>query len=202
MTQPDRTLLVVDDEPEILDTLRRTLRREGYRILVATSGQEALRLCEQESVDILMSDIDMPGMSGVELVRQVRLEHPRIVRMLLTGAASLESALQAINEGEIHRYLTKPWERDDLRKTLREAFARLDELGRSSAAGRRLDRRKRLLAELDREHPGIVDVKRDEGVYIIDEGRLTRALLRRRVRSARQTQPDRTLAEDDSGGEA
>jgi DNA-binding NarL/FixJ family response regulator len=120
-------LLLVDDEPEILEALRRTLRTEGYQLFATERPADALRIVDAERVNLILSDIDMPGMSGLELVSRVRRTHPRIIRILLSGVASLESALRAINEGEVHRYLTKPWETPELRTTIREALERFDD---------------------------------------------------------------------------
>ena len=172
MMYAHHTILVVDDEPEILDSLRRTLRDESYRILTTTSAIDALRRIEEGGVDLLLTDQDMPEMSGLELVRRVRRAFPDVVRMLLTGHASLDSAIQAINEGEVHRYLTKPWAKAELRECIRQALDRLDELRRAADAGRRAVVRERLLAELEREHPGLTSIARDGGVYAIDPARL------------------------------
>jgi two-component system, probable response regulator PhcQ len=168
MSYAHHTLLVVDDEPEILDSLRRTLRDESYRILTTTSANEALRRIEEGGIDIVLTDLDMPEMSGLDLVRHVRRSAPDVVRMLLTGHASLDSALEAINEGEVHRYLTKPWSKGELRECIRQALDRLDELRRAADAGRRALVRDRLLAELEREHPGLTSLPRGGDVYVID----------------------------------
>jgi CheY-like chemotaxis protein len=172
MTAPKHTLLLVDDEPEILDGLRRTLRSEGYRLLTTTSPIEALEILAKGGVDLLLSDIDMPDMSGIELVARVRRDHPDVVRLLLTGDASLDSALVAINEGEVHRYLTKPWSKETLTATLRQALDRLEELRRAAAADARATARERLLAELEREHPGIRDAAFDGDTYVLDGARV------------------------------
>jgi CheY-like chemotaxis protein len=166
------TILVVDDEPEILDSLRRTLRDERYHILTSTSGEDALRRIEEGGVDLLLTDLDMPEMNGLELVRRVRRSFPDVVRILLTGHASLDSAIQAINEGEVHRYLRKPWGKAELRECIRQAVDRLDELRRAADAGRRALVRERLLAELELEHPGLTTVARENDVYVIDVPRL------------------------------
>lgn len=171
------TILIVDDEPEVLESLRRTLRKEKYRILTTTSPREALELVEHQGVDLLLSDIDMPEMTGVELVAKIRTEHPHVVRLLLTGDASLDSAIQAINDGEVHRYLTKPWGTRELRETLRRALERLEELRRVADAEQSLDLRERLLAELESEHPGIRDIRLDGDVYVLDTERLASRLL-------------------------
>jgi two-component system, probable response regulator PhcQ len=175
MSYAHHTILIVDDEPEILDGLRRTLRDESYRILTTISA-DALRRMEQGGVDLLLTDLDMPEMSGLELVSRVRSSFPDIVRMLLTGHASLDSAMQAINDGEVHRYLTKPWSKGELRETIRQALDRLDELRRAADATRRALVREHLLAELEREYPEITDVTLDAGVYVLDAARLDAAI--------------------------
>lgn len=177
MSHAHHTVLLVDDELEILDSLRRTLRDETYRILTTVSATEALRRIEQGGVDLLLTDLDMPEMSGLELLHRVRSQHPDVVRMLLTGHASLDSAIQAINDGEVHRYLTKPWAKGELRETIRQALDRLDELRLAADAGRRAVVREQLLAELEREHPGITSVERDGDVYVLDAARLDRDIV-------------------------
>ena len=180
MTSAVHTLLLVDDEPAILAALRRTLRGENYRILTTSDPTEVLGILERERVDLLVSDIDMPQMSGVELVAQVRRAHPDVVRILLTGRGSLDTALRAINDGEVYRYLQKPWDDTEIRETIFQAIQRLEELRRAAAASRASARRKALLDELEREHPGILDVSLIDGRYVITEHRL--AELSRRVR--------------------
>lgn len=162
------TVLLVDDEPRVLAALRRTLRDATWRVLTAGDAREALSLLAAGGVDILLSDIDMPGMSGVELVGEVRRRHPEVIRLLLTGDASLDSALDAINHGEVFRYLVKPWKAAELRQTLAEAVARLGELRAAAAASVRISARERMLSELEREHPGIQMVSHEDGVYWLD----------------------------------
>lgn len=172
MTPQVTTILCVDDEPEVLEGLRRTLRREPYRLLTATSAAEALRTIAADSVDVIVSDIDMPGTNGLELVARIRREHPEIVRLLLTGDASLEAAIDAINQGEVHRFLTKPWDNDELRRTLHDAIDRLDELRRAATAAAAVSVRDQLLESLERSHPGITRIERTDGVYAVDGARL------------------------------
>ena len=180
MNTPTHTVLIVDDEPEILNTLRRQLRGEGYRLLMTTSPIEALNLVAKGDVDVVLADIDMPEMNGLELVASLRRDYPATVRLLLTGDSSVESALDAINRGEVFRYLTKPWHRDALRLTLRESIARQEELRAAAAASARAARRDLLLRELVEQHPGILDVRREHDVYVID-GRNLAVSLRRMI---------------------
>ncbi len=119
-----RTLLMVDDEPGILAALSRVLRREGYRILTAASGREALELLSVQPVQVILSDQRMPGMSGTELFDVVRRLYPDTVRILLTGYADLAAVTDAVNRGEVFKFFLKPWDDAQLREQLREAFRR------------------------------------------------------------------------------
>lgn len=125
---PTWTVLAVDDEPNILAALRRLFRATGWRILTAGNAQEALALLTIEPVNAVLSDMRMPGMDGVQLLEKVRLGWPHIARLLLTGQADLGSTIAAINRGGLHRYITKPWNDDELVLTLRQVaqIQRLD----------------------------------------------------------------------------
>lgn len=120
---PGGTLLCVDDERAILHSLRRVLRAEGYRLLFAESTGEALALLEEESVDVLLADYRMPGASGAALLAEARRRRPEVVRMTLTGYADPEAHAACVGEGGAFRFLTKPWDDDDLRAALRDCFA-------------------------------------------------------------------------------
>ena len=100
-----RTLLFIDDESNILSALKRLFRPHGYRILTAEGGAAGLALLESEAVDVVVCDMRMPGMSGAEVLEQVRLKCPDTVRILLTGYADVSSTIAAINRGEIYRYI-------------------------------------------------------------------------------------------------
>ena len=121
------TLLLVDDDVSILSSLKRLLRRENYHILTATSGEEALSLLALYPVGVILTDQRMPGMSGTELLARVRAMHPKAIRMLLTGYTGLESLTEAINQGEIYKFMTKPWHDHEILETVREAFRRYAE---------------------------------------------------------------------------
>ncbi|MDH4418800.1 MAG: EAL domain-containing protein [Acidovorax sp.] len=119
----ERTLLLVDDEPNIVSALRRLFRREGYRIVTAGSGAEGLQRMAECEVDVVLSDQRMPGMTGVEFLRRAKELYPDTVRMVLSGYTELQSITDAINEGAIYRFLTKPWDDERLLEHVREAFA-------------------------------------------------------------------------------
>jgi response regulator RpfG family c-di-GMP phosphodiesterase len=118
------TLLFVDDEPNILSALRRLFRPAGYRVLVAESGALGLALLAQENVDLVISDMRMPEMNGAKFLAEVRARWPDTVRLLLTGYADVEAIQDAINGGEIYRYITKPWEDGDMLLVVRHALER------------------------------------------------------------------------------
>lgn len=122
--QPGATLLLVDDEPAILAALRRLLRPLGYRLLLAESGAAALEILEKEPVDLVLSDMRMPGMNGAQLQQAVCQRWPDVARLLLTGYADISSTIAAINQGEIQRYITKPWEDQELLLAVREGLER------------------------------------------------------------------------------
>lgn len=119
------TLLCVDDEPLILSALKRVFRSTGHRVLTAESGAAALEMLACESVDLVMSDMRMPVMDGAQLLEQVKERWPHIVRLLLTGYADVNSTIAAINRGQIQRYITKPWNDDEIQLVVRDAFERL-----------------------------------------------------------------------------
>jgi len=118
------TVLCVDDEPSILSALRRVLRAEGCRLLTAQGGAEALAILATESVDVVVSDMRMPGMDGAQLLARVREEWPGTARILLTGYADMDATIAAINNGQIFRYIHKPWDEHELRLTVRQAAER------------------------------------------------------------------------------
>jgi DNA-binding NtrC family response regulator len=123
------TLLVIDDDESIRKALHRTLRSEGYVVHLAKSAEEGLEMLRQLPVDCVVSDHLMPVTTGLELLKLVRDRRPDVGRIMLTGHADVQVALQSINEGEIHRFLTKPWDDTELKVTLYSVLGEV-ELGR------------------------------------------------------------------------
>jgi response regulator RpfG family c-di-GMP phosphodiesterase len=125
LPNPDpKTVLCVDDEPHVLSALRRALRSPGLVVQTAPSGPEALALLAQHSVNVVISDMRMPGMNGTELLAQVQQRHPDVVRVVLTGQADLGDTIAAINRGSIFRYLQKPWDDIELRQVVGQGLER------------------------------------------------------------------------------
>jgi response regulator RpfG family c-di-GMP phosphodiesterase len=117
-------LLFVDDEENILSSLKRLFRPHGYAVLTATSGERGLELLGQHPVDLVISDMRMPEMDGAQFLERVRRDWPDTVRILLTGYADISSTVAAINRGEIYRYISKPWEDNDVVLVVKQALER------------------------------------------------------------------------------
>jgi diguanylate cyclase (GGDEF)-like protein/PAS domain S-box-containing protein len=121
-TDTGRTLLLVDDEENILAALKRLLRRDGYRILTATSARQGFELLAAHPVGVIVSDQRMPEMCGTEFLGKVKEIYPHTIRIVLSGYTDLQSITDAINQGAIYKFLTKPWEDDLLRENIQKAF--------------------------------------------------------------------------------
>ena len=120
------SILLIDDEAEVLASLKRALRGEGHRLLTATGGRQALELMGANPVSLVVCDLAMPGMDGLELLRRVRERYPQVVRLVLTGQSDISLAARAVNEGEVFRFLTKPWDNDQLRACIAGALERFE----------------------------------------------------------------------------
>jgi len=114
-------ILIVDDEPANLRALERLFRQQ-YEVVTANSGTEALELLSQHDVALLITDQRMPGMTGIELLKKTMSLRPQMVRIILTGYTDVEALVEAINCGEVYRYITKPWSNEDLRVTIKRAL--------------------------------------------------------------------------------
>ncbi len=115
-------VLVVDDEPSILSSLRRLLRHAGFEVFLADSGEEGVALLERETVDVVLSDMRMPGMDGAEFLEIVFTRWPETKRILLTGYSDVSATIAAVNRGKIWRYIAKPWDDGDLLLTVQQAL--------------------------------------------------------------------------------
>ena len=122
-----QTLLLVDDEANILHALKRLLRKEPYQVLTCTSAKQAFELLALHDIQVILSDQRMPQMNGTEFLSQVKTMYPDTVRLVLSGYTDLRSVTDAINRGAIYKFLTKPWQDDSLREEIRAAFKRYAE---------------------------------------------------------------------------
>lgn len=146
----ERTLLLVDDEPNVVAALKRLLRKENYRILSATGAHEGLELLATHSVGVIISDQRMPVMTGVEFLSRVKELYPETVRIVLSGYTDLNSVTDAINQGAIYKFLTKPWDDDTLKANILEAFQRFELKQDNLRLGREIERANHELSEINR----------------------------------------------------
>lgn len=151
------TFLVVDDEPDILDAIVRLFRRE-YHVLTAQNVAEAWEIIEREDVQVIMTDQRMPKMSGIEFLTELSKTHPTIVRVLFTGYSNISDVVDAINEGHVYRYISKPWKPAELRLFVAQAFEyysaqreRDELLDKLSRANELLERQNALLSAANEE---------------------------------------------------
>ena len=118
-----RNVLFVDDEEKILHALKRGLVDEPYEIFFADSGREALGVLKHSEIHVIVTDMRMPEMDGLELLKKVKAEYPHVIRIVLSGYADIEVLLAAINQGEIFRFMTKPWKlNEEIKTTIRQAI--------------------------------------------------------------------------------
>jgi CheY-like chemotaxis protein len=168
MSDPERSrILIVDDEDAILETMQFTFE-DDYEVLTSTDAATALRLLEENSpIAVVISDQRMPNMTGVEFLARVFRAHPSTVRIILTGFADMDAIIQAINDGHVYSYITKPWEPDDLKQVVRRAV----DHHRLSVEN------ERLLGELRRSNVFLEAVmdRLDQGALAVDASGLVQA---------------------------
>lgn len=173
MTVTSGTILFLDDEESILNALRRSLRKEGYKMIFCLSPDEALKVLKEEQIDAVFSDHLMPEMTGLEFVKLVSELYPKVMRCILTGQADLELAVRAINEGHVQRFLLKPWNDLELKVTIRQLFHQIGLERENKKLNEVVQRQTSRIKELESKHPGISDVARDDsGAIVIDEAEL------------------------------
>jgi DNA-binding NtrC family response regulator len=172
MTNPK--ILIVDDEENILNSLKRLFRKEPYEILTAMNGEEGLKILDDHQVNLIISDLKMPEMNGIEFLKKVKERDSLPLRIMLTGHADLKSVLDAVDQGEVYRFLLKPWDDEELKMTIRQAldYHRLWKENRTLV--RTVKKQSQILQELEREHPGISRVEKDEdGSIVLGEEELS-----------------------------
>jgi two-component system probable response regulator PhcQ len=167
---PPRRILIVDDEDMVCSALKRSLRKEGYELFFGNEPAQGLEILKKQPVDMVMSDHLMPNMTGLEFLKLVRDRYPDCMRVMLTGHADIQTAIDAINQGNIYRFLTKPWDDTELKVTLFLAFEQLDLERENRRLLSMVRRQYDLLKKIEEEHPGLSHVVRDkEGYILLDE---------------------------------
>lgn len=122
MDHIQHTVLCVDDEKSILNSLKRLLRREGYRLLTANSGEDGLKLLKENDVHLVISDQRMPELSGTDFMEKVKQEYPDTIRIILTGYTDVDAITESINKGNIYKFFLKPWNDDTLKMEIKKAL--------------------------------------------------------------------------------
>jgi DNA-binding NtrC family response regulator len=163
------TVLIVDDEVNVLSSLERTLRNEEYAVLTASSAAEALDILHTKTVDLIISDIGMPVMNGLELLKMVKEKHPAVARIILTGQSDGPTVLRAINEGEVFRFFTKPWDNEEIKVSIRQTLKHFDFLRAAHKMMCRLKEQDRLIQDLEKRHPGITKDAAEDVFILSDE---------------------------------
>jgi len=166
------TVLFVDDDTGCLALVERALYDELWRVLTTSDPLRALPLLEWESVDVLVADLQMPGVDGVDLLARARKLFPWIPRLALTGSSDAERTTRAINEAEVFRFLRKPVQMSELREAIREALRRRDLFRPAEAAERAGARRAEGLRDLQARHPGIETRGVRDGAHVLSDDRL------------------------------
>jgi len=179
-TRPVRRVLIVDDEDNVRNAMRRSLRKEGYELHFAEGPNEALGIMAEFPIDLVLSDHMMPQMTGMEFLTLVHDRYPEAMRLMLTGHADTETAIRAINHGEIYRFLTKPWDDAELKVTLFMAFERQDLERENRRLLATVRRQQMFIVSLEREHPGIGQVMRDDnGAIVLSDDELQQLAIAR-----------------------
>jgi DNA-binding NtrC family response regulator len=134
----ERTMLYVDDEVKLLAAIKRAMRHKGWRVLTAASAAQAFEILATVEVGVIVCDQRMPGMSGTEFLSRVKHMYPQVTRMVLSGYTDLQSVTDAVNRGAIFKFLSKPWNDDELVEAVRDGFTAFEtRRAPSLAAGRK-----------------------------------------------------------------
>lgn len=167
----EHRVLYVDDEPAMINAVKRALHKEPYELLTAESAEAALNLLAETPVDIVISDEQMPGMGGSDFLAIVRRKCPDTVQMLLTGHADLHLAIRAINVGEIYRLITKPFDPVELAIAIRQAIQHKSLIVESRRLLRKVRQQTAILQRLAENNPDILEGAVDgDGSFVVDEG--------------------------------
>lgn len=158
-------IVCVDDNPLVLAAVSRVLASLDVVVLTTNDPETALAWISSQDIAVVLADVDMPSMSGIELVTAVRRARPETVRVLLTGMHTFDVAVDGINRGEVFRHLSKPVDPRDLRETIKGAIARHREVVATRAERARSTRRDQMRVALEREFPSLTKVAREGGAY-------------------------------------
>lgn len=171
-----QNLLIVDDERQVIKSIRRLLKNEGYQVYTANSGFEGLEVLRNHDIGVILSDVMMPRMNGVEFLEKCHGLKPGTVRILLTAHASLTNAMDAVNRSKIFGYLTKPWVPEDLKRTIAGAFEHYELIMENIRLHRVTDEQNRTLKKINRNLDDVVRKRTYQLEEAVREGVLMLAL--------------------------
>lgn len=172
-------ILFVDDEPNVLKSMLRIFRQENYGLLTANSGQEALSIMDQEVVQVVISDHRMPDMNGTDLLREIKKRYPATIRIMLTGYADVDAVMGAVNDGAVYKFITKPWNDEDLRLTVGLALEQYDLIQENKTLKKKSSAQKNELKRLSR----FVNVHHSQlGSHLLRQGHIQQEQLEKALR--------------------
>lgn len=141
------TILFVDDEQDVLKSMVRVFRKENYKILTAESGLRAWQILKEETINVIVTDHRMPKITGVELLKKVKIVYPDTIRIMLTGYADIDAVMEAVNQGAVYKFITKPWNEEDLKLNIRLALVQYNLLSENK---RLKDEQKEQMKNIDK----------------------------------------------------
>ncbi len=168
-------ILFVDDETNVLKAMRRIFRQENYQLFTAESGPQAMMVLQKEQpVHVVLTDHRMPGMTGTDLLKQVKAKFPRTIRIMLTGYADTDAVMGAVNEGAVYKFITKPWNDDDLRLTVSLALEQYDLIRENTSLKKQAESQNKELKRMSR----FVNAHRSQlGNILLADGLIDQAVL-------------------------
>ena len=169
-------LLIIDDDPLVISSLKRLFMAQSWLTDTFTSATEALQQVEKLAADVVICDLKMPQIGGIEFLKEYKLHHPQAVRIVLSGHTDTQGLLKAINEAEIYRFISKPWNNDEMIITLQNAYAHqqavlekdrlIEQLKHKNST---IDQQAQALRKLEKECEGITKVQWDaDGSILVD----------------------------------